>query len=357
MLPVETEQVSTATDDPDDFGARLRRFLAEALDEPELVLANFRRSGGGHSWETYAAETTVRGSGQPATRFAVKRQPSVGMLGTYDLRREIDILHTAAAAGVPVPRIIAAQEPTESERGFYIMNFVDGVVPTSADVMQTVPDARTRRALGLELAAILARLHAHPVEQIPAGLRDPLPDPDATGALAVARWQGIYQEAAAIRLPILDLAFAWLNHRAADVSGRLALIHNDLHIGNFIADGGRVAAVLDWETAEIGDPACDIAKFNLPTFRGGTDLASALVPLDDLLAEYERSAGWVPGAPALTFWTVLSLAKSATILLSSARHFATGAARDVRWGNMAFKMLNHLEWLVRLFEQGEWGQA
>ena len=346
----------------DGFEQDLRDALAAGLGAPDLQIEEVDRSGGGNSWETYVvtisgAEHTPIGAGPDGrVRLAIKRQPEVGMLGTYDVEREVELLNIAAACGCPAPRALAHRLAVEGRRGFYAMNFVDGVVPSAANLFATVPDPEARHRLGMELAQIMARLHSLPVADMPAILRRPNPPiPQQTGERAVQRWRETYLDAITVRIPILDLAFAWLARHTGDVSDRVALIHNDLHVGNFIANGHRVGAVLDWETAEVGDPACDIAKFNLPTFRAGTDLASGLIPLYDLIAEYRAHTGWAPSPAALRFWTVLSLTKSATILLNSARTFSVGGRRDVRWGNMSFRAIEHMRWLVILLERGEWG--
>ena len=60
-------------------------------------------------------------------------------------------------------------------------------------------------------------------------------------------------------MPLLREAIAWLRANRAS-SGRVALVHGDYRIGNFILGADRrIAAVLDWELAHVGDPVEDIA--------------------------------------------------------------------------------------------------
>ena len=51
----------------------------------------------------------------------------------------------------------------------------------------------------------------------------------------------------------------WLHAHVPPESGT-SIVHNDFRIGNMIVDigSGRVAAVLDWELATIGDPLADL---------------------------------------------------------------------------------------------------
>src|SRR5581483_2201333 len=41
-----------------------------------------------------------------------------------------------------------------------------------------------------------------------------------------------------------------------------ALIHNDAHFENVLADGGRITAVIDWANALYGDPLYEIARLD-----------------------------------------------------------------------------------------------
>ena len=70
---------------------------------------------------------------------------------------------------------------------------------------------------------------------------------------------------------------------------RRAVLHGDFWPGNIIWRDGRIAAVIDWEDAAIGDPMCDLAGARLELlFRHGTEVMSAFTqryaekaPVDD----------------------------------------------------------------------------
>ena len=93
------------------------------------------------------------------------------------------------------------------------------------------------------------------------------------------------------------MRWAWLMERAApDLTGRAGelgllladkvpaertptLVHGDYHMGNLLFHGPQVAAVLDWEIAQIGQPLLDLAclcvmvarkRFDGGTAPGGT---------------------------------------------------------------------------------------
>jgi aminoglycoside phosphotransferase (APT) family kinase protein len=340
----------------DLFKDALRAKLAQALSDAALSIDSFDRRGEGYSWETYLIR--VRGhSATPPQKFAVKREPIAGLVGGYDVQREVDLLNaTRIDIGCPVPRVVAFQCGTSSTRGFYIMEMVEGVVPMPWDVKQVVTEEAVRTKLGLEVAGIMAKLHAKPVSELRIGAMVPPGDPQGTGVAEVRKWLEIYLEHKPVHLPIIDLAFAWLSHRADAVSGRLSLVHNDLRIGNIIVNQDRVAAVLDWETAEFTDPTADLAKFNLPTFRGRSALASGLISWPRFLDAYEADMHWRPDERALKFWTILEIVKAVVGALRGTHYFTAGKTNDVRYANLAWQSHHSIKWLVELYESGEWGR-
>jgi aminoglycoside phosphotransferase (APT) family kinase protein len=84
---------------------------------------------------------------------------------------------------------------------------------------------------------------------------------------------------------------------APDWDGEPVWIHGDLQPGNLIIDGGRLAAVIDFGTLGVGDPAPDVAPA-LWTFTGAASAAyREAVGYDD--ATWLRACGWAL-APSLT---------------------------------------------------------
>jgi aminoglycoside phosphotransferase (APT) family kinase protein len=278
-----------------------------------------------------------------------------GIAGPYEVAREVALLDVAGRIGCPVPGVAAYAVTEGDRRGFFAMEHVDGIVPTPGDVTRLIPDAQVRVDLGVRVAEEMARLHAAD----PAGMDIPAlgtpPAPEDTGRQQAEKWTAAYHANALVRIPILDLALAWLRARSSLVSGRVSLVHTDLRVGNLIVRDGQLVSILDWETAHYSDPVADIAWFMLRTFRGRSSFAGRLIKPGDLLDAYEKAAGWRPTDESLTYWTVHSLTKSAIGCLQALTVFSDGRRQELDYANMAHSVYYSLVWLNTMLRDGEWG--
>jgi aminoglycoside phosphotransferase (APT) family kinase protein len=338
--------------------------LADALSEGvasigPVRLAEIDRRGEGHSWETYivvAQWDDATGRTREAT-FAVKREPAGGIAGPYDVGREVALLDAAARAGCPVPRVVAHRIGRGGQLGFFAMERLDGTIPMPHTVTRIITDPERRAALGRDVARVMARLHAAPLDTVAVPALQFAPSAEDTGAAENSKWTAVYDAVARLRVPVLDLALAWLEARSSSVSGRVSLVHNDLRVGNLVVDStGALVGVLDWETAHYSDPAADIAWFAQPVYRGRSPLAGKLIALDDFLDTYEAEAGWRPDARTLAWWSVQSLTKTAIGCLQAVQVYSSGVRPDLRYAVMARSVTFSLRYLTDMLRTGEWGQ-
>ncbi|MCX4095819.1 phosphotransferase family protein [Nocardia sp. alder85J] len=337
-------------------------FLAElttTLDDAvaaggSLRLTAVDRRGEGNSWETYLVDAAWESPTGPATAaYAVKRQPRSGIVGDYDVTREVVLLRTAAGLGLPVPAVIAyrAQPP----RGFFVMEKVSGAIPLPATVSALIPDRGRRDRLGRRIARTMAQLHTADPATMDTAVLGAVPAGAATGAQENDKWTAVYRDVVDVPIPVLDLALAWLGHRSDAVSGRVALVHNDFRVGNLVVDDTGLTAILDWETAHFSDPVADIAWFAQRTSRGRSPLLCKLIELEPFLDEYESVSGWRPAPDALGWWAVQSLVKTAIGCLQAVHIYTRGDRDDLRYANMAHSVYYSLGWLGRMLHDGEWG--
>lgn len=97
---------------------------------------------------------------------------------------------------------------------------------------------------------------------------------------------------------------AWDDSLAApELEGPPVWIHGDLDARNLLVEDGRLTAVIDWGSAGVGDPACDVmvAWKMLPP--GARDSLRAALEVDD--ATWRRGRGWAlsQAIGALSYYT------------------------------------------------------
>jgi aminoglycoside phosphotransferase (APT) family kinase protein len=223
---------------------RIRNDLAAQIKEPVLAV---RAIPEGHSGFTYWVELDGH--------RGVLRLPPPGarISGPADIPRQAKIMAALHAQGLPVPAIVAtSQEPVVDGRPFVLMEAVAG---------DRIEQAIDRGSNPLELAAsavdVLRRFQAVPVEKTGINGEDPMP---LEGELS--RWAWLMDRAPA-ELTGQAPRLAHLLAERQPRSGPPVLVHGDYHFGNMLFDRGRVAAVVDWEIAQLGQPLLDVCCISL----------------------------------------------------------------------------------------------
>lgn len=201
---------------------------------------------GGVSAQVTALELAGPGG---ATRRLVLRQYGAADLGRDPqiAEHEFELLRALHAAGMPVPAPIAFdQSNTLLPSPFLVIELVEG----------TAELAPEQRAPAIpQLARALAGLH----RLDPAGLAlGFLPRASDMVAAALARPPAAPDDAlgeGTIRAALAGWPPAERN--------RAAVLHGDYWPGNVLWRAGRLAAIIDWEDAALGDPLADLANCRL----------------------------------------------------------------------------------------------
>ena len=327
-------------------GDALGAWFAEKLGVDDVTLKDLKRHAEGWSWQTYTMTVIADGTEHG---FAVRRQPESGLLEPYDIEGQYR-LHRAVLdhSGVPMPGL----RWLEMERDvlgmpFYVMDRVSGQVPVqwAGDDPSIFPDAETRIRIGHHFTDVMAAIH-----DIPAGATG-LAMPESSDAAARAQidhWEAVYQDSFLIDVPLLRWLIHWLRSNLR-TSGRVALVHGDYRIGNFMVDGANIVAIFDWELAHLGDPVFDLAWAAMPLFRGRGNLASQLLEVDELLSRHAEQSGYTVDPGVFHFWLMFGHLRAAVPQLRAARVFEEGAP-DLRLGAMGHQYLYVLKQLVRRLE-------
>jgi aminoglycoside phosphotransferase (APT) family kinase protein len=189
--------------------------------------------------------------------WALRRPPLGHVLPTaHDMAREYRVISALARTGVPVAAAIALCSDVEVLGApFYLMSYVDGVVFDQRPAL-AVLDHDSAGRIGDVLIDTLVALHRIDPDEVglgdfgrPAGFLD----------RQVARWHKQWQ--ASETRPVPELAKVVDALRAGrPESGAPAIVHGDYRLTNVIyaTDLTRIAAVVDWEMATLGDPLTDV---------------------------------------------------------------------------------------------------
>lgn len=288
------------------------------------------RIGDGHSNLTFLVSDGER-------RVVVRRPPPPPVPpGAHDMLREARLLRGLAQTDVPVPQVLATSQADEVlDVPFYVMSHVSGpVVTTKTPVELSAP--ADRRRIGLALIDTLAALHA--IDWRVAGLSE-MGRPEGFNERHLRRIGRLVSDEDGNPPAEFAEIDAWLARNVPPESGA-SIIHNDFRIGNVLlapASPGRIAAVLDWELATIGDPLFDVGYFLAsypvagelltPTAELGTAVLEDGYPMRKELAErYAAATG--RDLSGLHWYTALALWKLAVLYEYGRRRAVKGIGDD-----------------------------
>jgi aminoglycoside phosphotransferase (APT) family kinase protein len=277
------------------------------------TVRDLRRLSGGASRVTSAFELDADG----ATRPLILQMDRAQGAPKGRVPMEAALLRAAAAAGVPVPAVVALGDGSELGAAWLVVERLDGeTIPRK--VLRDAEWAAARAALTAQAGRALAAIHTidpASVDGLPPAdpLGDPLPVLDALGEVR----------------PALELGVRWLAaHRPA--SGPRVTVHGDYRMGNFLIGPDGLRGVLDWELAHTGDAAEDIGWLCAPAWRfGGSGDVGGFGALPDLLAAYAGAGGDAMTPERVHWWQVYATVKWATICALQASTHLSGATRSV----------------------------
>lgn len=317
------------------LGARLTAFLQARLPGArDIRVENLAAlASAGNAREAWAFDVRWRdGEGAQAVSCVMLVKASAGQLETA-LTPEFNVIKALWGSGVPVPRALWLDAEGEGlGQPFFIMERVPG----TADVRTLRhPDrAQAARPVAEHFVEVTARLHAWDWRSRGIDFLA-VPTPENAAARQIASWESLFLRNRMEPHPILVDAFLWLKEHQP-VAERISLVHGDYRPGNFLYDGGRLTALLDWEMVHLGDPVEDIAW----AYRSFWSLEPVL-PLDEFISRYTALSG-IPIRPAhLLFYRLLSEVKHAVIALTGARSFRDGRTRNLAMADRAAIELAH----------------
>lgn len=274
------------------------------------------------------------------------------------ITREIELLGALSATTVPHPRLVAGCTDTDVLGAvFYLMDPVDGYNAAVSLPAAYAANPADRHTMGLALVDALATLGE--VDHHAVGLSE-FGRPDGFLERQVPRWLGELERYATTPgypgppFTNLDAVADWLQ-RTCPSDFTPGVLHGDYHIANvmYAPDAPRIAAIVDWEMATIGDPLLDLGAL-LAVWTDGAgepDLldsalgaAGGLPSRAELVARYSEASS--RDLSAITWYSVVACFKLGLILEGTyARACAGKAPKDVgdRLHGYAIKLFDRAE--------------
>ena len=268
-------------------------------------VGDLTRMLGGASRETWSF--TV--DGKP---LVLRRDPP-GAPRAGAMRREAALLRAAAAAGVPVPEVVDADDAS------IVMQHLDGET-IARRILRDDEFATARDRLVGQCAQALARLHTRVGLDVIADLPDE-PDPVATLRAMLDKFAEPH--------PALELAL-WRLDATRPSATRRTVVHGDFRLGNWMVGTDGLVGVLDWELAHIGDPVEDLGWMCVRSWRfGGSAPVAGIGTREDLLSAYAAAGGGDVDPGALGWWELYGTTRWGVICVQQAATHLSGAVRSV----------------------------
>jgi len=272
----------------------LRRRLAAA------EIADVESLAGG------ASSLTFRGT-RIGRQVVIKvAPPGVEPVAHRDVLRQARIIKALAATRVPVPEVVWEDPGTPLQiPPLFVMSHVEGdCVEPLFDGCPPSPDLPERYR---NAARIMAALHSLSPIDVGLGGESTL-DPVAE----VHRWCDTLRTVDAALVPDWQgVRDALLQHAPHAI--RPSVVHGDFRLGNLLAAGARVNAVIDWEIWSIGDPRIDAGWFLIncdpDTYQRVPAAAGVAPPIAELADIYRHELG--EDIADLAWFTALACFKSA----------------------------------------------
>jgi len=333
----------TAVRDEDRFDvAKMHTFLRTFINEDQLPEVMQFRSGASNL--TYLLSYSERD--------LVLRKPPVGTkaASAHDMKREYLIQSRLQSVYPLVPKMIAlCDDQSIMGSDFYVMERVEGEI-----FRRDIPEGITATDISVMADSLingLVQLHA-----VDSSILKELNKGAGYVQRQVEGWSKRYRNALTDDVPAAEKLMAWLAaNQPDDVDS--CIIHGDWRIDNVVFDlaNARIAGVLDWELATVGDPLMDL----------GSALAY-WVDRDDesAFASLRRQPSHLPGMPTreeflqrylqlsgrkcadFTFYEVFGLFRLAVIIQQIWARFRSGQTTNpafAGFGDAVNTLINRAE--------------
>jgi aminoglycoside phosphotransferase (APT) family kinase protein len=327
--------------------SRLAVYLGGQLNRA-VTIGGLRRFASGFSWITIGFTIPAPGI-DGVTALILRLGPSRGLFAPYSAAPQFFALQALAGSDVPAPRAFFwSDDATILGAPFFISELVHGEAPIPWSPAGSMSDA-LRDALGRQFTDVIAGLHNIDWRQTGLSSFGQGITVQNAAARQIDDWEANYQRWRLRAHPMIHYATRWLRANLP-VAPRVSIVHGDYRLGNFLAIGERITAILDWELVHLGDPHEDLAWACLPQYRNGTTLMSRLIARDALYARYEAKTGFKVDEATMRFYEIFSLYKLAITHMAGVAVFERNDFHDMRMPAMGTQIAPVLRQIEKALE-------
>ena len=320
--------------------SRLAELLAQYFPEAEHIeVVGFEPIPGGYSRETFRFDAVVRTADAEEAHALILRKDPPAAVSILETSRAIehDLIEALRMhTDIPIGRSLGHEpDPARFGEPAMVIQRMPGNSQTS-DLFNDGPDSHHADDVMRHLCEVLVELHTTDVSKIDPHGR--LADPrgvgidagswdayiDTTNDYYVRSFPDIdYDPTVMI---ILDLFLTLRRDKPRPLP--LVLVHGDFNPANFLYDGPKVTALIDWENARIGDPREDLGWMTTMDILSNTHVMDHPVDEGGFLAYYNKLTGFDITQDEVDYFTLFGTANIAVPVQAAIKRRINGESTE-----------------------------
>lgn len=308
---------------------KIERYLRRQLRDEGLTVVSTERLAGTGLSRTIMPVKTRLSDGTPKDLIFLLHDAASPV--PPNRAAETGVMRALSAhPGIKAPYAWGAEDSPEMLGAAFVVT--DMLPGTSSPRHLMMPEYRDiAPKIARQSFEILGLLAAVDVAGIDLGPESTVPSRHETHDAALERQERILGENDAGNRPILQAALRYLRRNKPPAPEKLAIVHGDYRVGNYLFDTEGITGVIDWEMVHKGDPLEDLGWSLLPNWEFGArpGLAAGFLTRDEAIAAWETTSGLKVDRAALDWWIAYAHLKAAGIWATSRHMFNSGRSRDV----------------------------